>query len=224
MVLTNRSTAFVEPTCLDINRTLALAAAIALNVSALLLLSLVGVAPVSPLKAVAEPTYLIPDWIRAKPIEPEILPVPAPPSAPVRPTPRQASVRTTPVETTQVVEASVVVVESSTLPVVEEIGSGVVGMAAASRAATVAYGDASPPPYPAAALKRGLEGLVTLAVLVAADGSVEQIRVQRSSGHRVLDREALRHVREHWRFQPAWRDGQAVSAWASVPVEFTIAR
>ena len=61
-----------------------------------------------------------------------------------------------------------------------------------------------------------------LLVLVAADGSVEEVRVQRGSGHRVLDQEALRHVRRNWRFQPAWRDGQAVAAWASVPVVFRL--
>ncbi len=92
----------------------------------------------------------------------------------------------------------------------------------ADREATLAYEFAPPPPYPRIALTREWEGTVMLLVLVAADGSIEEVRVQRGSGHRVLDQEALRHVRKHWRFQPAWRDGQAVQAWASVPVVFTL--
>ncbi|MCU0863709.1 MAG: energy transducer TonB [Planctomycetes bacterium] len=55
------------------------------------------------------------------------------------------------------------------------------------------------PRYPASARRRDQEGTVLLAVTVAADGSVRDALVVRSSGHMVLDEEAVRTVRL-WRF------------------------
>jgi periplasmic protein TonB len=55
------------------------------------------------------------------------------------------------------------------------------------------------PRYPAAARRRGQQGTVLLTVTVAADGSVSEALVTRSSGHAVLDEEAVRTVRQ-WRF------------------------
>jgi protein TonB len=60
-------------------------------------------------------------------------------------------------------------------------------------------GTTVPPRYPAAARRRGQEGTVLLTVSVAADGSVSEVLVARSSGHAVLDDEAVRTVRQ-WRF------------------------
>ena len=60
-------------------------------------------------------------------------------------------------------------------------------------------GTTIPPRYPASARRRGQEGTVLLAVTVAADGSVSEVLVARSSGHAVLDDEAVRTVRQ-WRF------------------------
>jgi periplasmic protein TonB len=55
------------------------------------------------------------------------------------------------------------------------------------------------PRYPASARRRGQEGTVLLAVTVAVDGSVRDALVVRSSGHAVLDDEAVHTVRQ-WRF------------------------
>ena len=55
------------------------------------------------------------------------------------------------------------------------------------------------PRYPASARRRGQDGTVLLAVTVAADGSVREVLVARSSGHAVLDDEAVRTVQQ-WRF------------------------
>lgn len=49
--------------------------------------------------------------------------------------------------------------------------------------------------YPEAARRRNLEGSLVLSVDVLPDGSVDQIRVLRSSGHAVLDEAAVRIVR-----------------------------
>ncbi|MEW6071515.1 MAG: TonB family protein [Planctomycetota bacterium] len=56
--------------------------------------------------------------------------------------------------------------------------------------------------YPAALLRRGIEGVASIAVEVGADGSVVATRVLLSSGNRTLDRAAQRNLRR-WRFDPA---------------------
>lgn len=48
--------------------------------------------------------------------------------------------------------------------------------------------------YPAEARRRGLEGELRLLVAIRADGSVKQVRILESSGHRLLDNAARRIV------------------------------
>lgn len=81
---------------------------------------------------------------------------------------------------------------------------------------------APPPHYPSLALRRKLEGTVTLRVLVAADGRASEVTIERSSGHRVLDEAARRRVLDHWRFEPATRNGIPVPAIGLLPIQFTI--
>ena len=38
----------------------------------------------------------------------------------------------------------------------------------------------------------------------------------------LLDREAVRHVQQRWRFEPAMRDGRPVQAWGLVPIDFSL--
>ncbi|HEX5961073.1 MAG TPA: energy transducer TonB [Rhodanobacteraceae bacterium] len=90
--------------------------------------------------------------------------------------------------------------------------------------ATIAYETATPPDYPIQALRAGMEGTVLLKVLVDTHGKPERVVVSRSSGSRVLDEAALRHVLAAWRFHPAIRDGHAIEAWALVPVRFDLQR
>jgi protein TonB len=77
------------------------------------------------------------------------------------------------------------------------------------------------PRYPLAARRRGLEGLVLLAVAVDAAGQVTGIEVKRSSGHHALDRAARRAV-ARWRFRPARLGEQPVAADIEVPVRFRL--
>lgn len=88
----------------------------------------------------------------------------------------------------------------------------------------IAYLDAPPPPYPTAAIRRGLEGTVYLRVRVDAGGRPLEVLVERSSGHALLDREASAHVMRRWRFQPASVDGRPSIAWARVPIGFRLER
>ena len=80
-----------------------------------------------------------------------------------------------------------------------------------------------PPRYPKQARRRKLQGTVTVLVDVDERGVATKIVIQSSSGHKILDREAERAVR-NWRFVPAKRDGRAVVSKVLVPVEFKLTR
>lgn len=72
---------------------------------------------------------------------------------------------------------------------------------------------APPPSYPAAAQRRGQEGVVVLRARVAADGSLLGVEVADSSGWPLLDEAALHAVRAWPRgcFAPATRDGAPIA-------------
>lgn len=77
------------------------------------------------------------------------------------------------------------------------------------------------PRYPAVARRRGIEGTVTLDVLVSAEGLPERVAIARSSGSGLLDEAALEAVRR-WRFRPARRGTEAVEGRVTVPVTFRL--
>jgi len=222
MVLASRSTPKVLIPQINLGRSVALAAAMAVNLSALLALSLVGISPSLKLPMVIDSrteAVIIPERI-VRPIQPP----PPMPEAPPRP---QLTQITTPIPTVipqPTAPISPVVVESSSLPVIETLGGGELAYVASAPDVGVSYDYTPLPRYPRTAEKRGLEGTVMLSVLVGIDGRVEQIHLDRSSGHAILDHEALRHVREQWRFRPATKDGRAIASWASVPVDFRMPR
>lgn len=76
-----------------------------------------------------------------------------------------------------------------------------------------------PPSYPKLAEDRGIAGAVLLRVVVSPEGEVLSVDVRESSGHVLLDREAVRAVRQ-WRFRPALREGIPVAAAVDVPIRF----
>lgn len=78
----------------------------------------------------------------------------------------------------------------------------------------------TPPVYPREAIRRGIGGTVRVQVTVASNGNVERMEVAQTSGNRFLDRAAMEAVRR-WRFTPALRNGQPVSATVVIPVDFT---
>ena len=85
-----------------------------------------------------------------------------------------------------------------------------------------AYGSNPKPPYPLAARRLGVEGVVTLEVLVRPDGSPAEVRVQSSSGSPLLDESALDTVRTRWRFLPARRGNVPVESRVTFPVRFRL--
>jgi len=79
----------------------------------------------------------------------------------------------------------------------------------------------SAPQYPIIARKRGFQGTVVLEVLIDKDGSVGELRLFTSSGHKILDRAALASVKD-WLFEPGMRGNQKVEMWVRVPIRFQL--
>lgn len=84
-----------------------------------------------------------------------------------------------------------------------------------------AYLENPRPPYPISARRRGLEGTVVLRVEVLANGTCGRLEVKSGSGHEILDSAAAQAVKS-WRFSPARRGGDALTAWVDIPVTFRL--
>ena len=77
------------------------------------------------------------------------------------------------------------------------------------------------PPYPIVARKKGLQGKLVLKVSINNDGSVKNVVVGKSSGHKILDRVSKETV-EKWVFIPAKKMGKPVEAIIKVPIRFVL--
>ncbi|MBI3329659.1 MAG: energy transducer TonB [Nitrospinae bacterium] len=77
------------------------------------------------------------------------------------------------------------------------------------------------PQYPLAARQRGVEGTVLLKAHITEGGMVQDIAVERSTGHPELDRSAMEAL-GRWRFEPARRGNTAMATWVLVPVTFEL--
>jgi protein TonB len=89
--------------------------------------------------------------------------------------------------------------------------------------ANAAYLRNPPPVYPKRLLKRRVEGSVLVTAQVQHNGHCNQVLLKKSSGFQLFDEAALSAVRE-WRFIPARKGTQTVTAWVDVPIEFRITR
>ncbi|MCC3305273.1 energy transducer TonB [Sneathiella sp. HT1-7] len=78
-----------------------------------------------------------------------------------------------------------------------------------------------PPSYPRRALDLGHQGTVTLHAEVLPSGTPRDLKIAKSSGHRLLDMAAMAAVKK-WKFEPTSVDGNAVVSWVRVPVNFVI--
>lgn len=79
------------------------------------------------------------------------------------------------------------------------------------------------PAYPAAAQRNGVQGTVTLKVLVTRDGFPSRVELEKSSGSTPLDQAALETVKT-WRFVPARRGAEAIEDTVIVPIVFRLTR
>lgn len=78
------------------------------------------------------------------------------------------------------------------------------------------------PNYTGEAMRAQVEGMVTLEIVVLADGSVGHVRIVRSLDSRFgLDQEAIKAVRA-WRFEPGRRLGKAIPVRVGVELSFNL--
>ena len=83
------------------------------------------------------------------------------------------------------------------------------------------YRRRTPPVYPRRAFQLGQQGTVTLHALINSNGKPDDLKVESSSGHRLLDKAALVAVAS-WEFEPRIENGRRVASWVRVPVNFRI--
>lgn len=86
---------------------------------------------------------------------------------------------------------------------------------------TVDYLQRVEPRYPPMAKRAHAQGTVFLRVIIGPDGRPVEVRVERSSGHEVLDTAARTAVLK-WLFRPYQENGIARAASVIVPIEFSI--
>lgn len=207
---------------LDPSRIAAISAAMAFNLAVILIASR-PLMPLqrSPFDAISPtPTIRFVDPPTAVPPPPpvEMLPLPHPVVAPV------ALVKSPPagLPMAMPVSAGLTAAPPVTAPtILPGTASPLTATPSEPVEASLAY-RASPLRFPTRALQMHMSGTVMLKVLVDETGKPIQVDVEQGSGYALLDRSASEQVMAGWRFQPAVVNGQAVRAWARVPVTFSL--
>lgn len=85
----------------------------------------------------------------------------------------------------------------------------------------VAYLKNPAPSYPSISRRMGEQGRALLRVLVSESGDAATVQIDTSSGSERLDLAAVQAVKE-WRFVPAKRNKQNISAFVLVPIKFSL--
>lgn len=85
----------------------------------------------------------------------------------------------------------------------------------------VDYASNPPPVYPRIAVLRNIQGRVLLAVDVSERGAPIEIKIEKSSGHAILDQAAVEAV-QRWKFNPARLWKIAIRSHVKIPIHFKI--
>jgi protein TonB len=152
-----------------------------------------------------------------KPVKKKVKPI----TKPVVPLTKQTSQPVTPP-----VEQTSAPVATTDSPVAEQITNTTNNKPAQTQtfqspSFNAAYLNNPAPNYPSISRRLGEQGLVLLNVQVTADGAAGSVELQTGSGSRRLDEAALEAVKK-WRFTPAKRGNEPVSASVLVPVRFSL--
>ncbi|MBI3676590.1 MAG: energy transducer TonB [Proteobacteria bacterium] len=78
-----------------------------------------------------------------------------------------------------------------------------------------------PPTYPPAAQWSGEQGTTTIKLRITSSGRAVRLGVERSSGFADLDNAAVAAVLE-WHYLPAMRNGESVSDWMTIDINFRL--
>jgi len=79
----------------------------------------------------------------------------------------------------------------------------------------------SKPEYPELARKAGIEGRVTVKVLINTQGDVEKVEIVK--GHPMLDDAAVESAKK-WKFKPGKQRDRTVKVWMNIPIDFKLKR
>ena len=160
-------------------------------------------------------------------VKPEAIPEPAPKpvlkkvSRPQKPRPRPAAhlpaAKPNPPPAAQEQITVATAARTTTIPAAPDTAA----VTAESRKVEYLYNP--PPDYPQRARRLGLEGEVLIRTRVLTNGESDQLVLERSSGHELLDQAALEAVRK-WRFLPARRGDEQIVSWVEIPVRFRLER
>jgi protein TonB len=140
-------------------------------------------------------------------------------ATPSRPQQRRLAKATVPDKLAQVQPAPVA--EQATAAAAPEVATPASVPVVSEPDYKAAYLNNTPPAYPLAARRMGLQGRVVLHVEVLAGGGCGQINIHQSSGYAMLDNAALETVKT-WRFVPARQGGSSVDKWFMIPVQFSL--
>lgn len=77
-----------------------------------------------------------------------------------------------------------------------------------------------PPAYPSELRKAKIEGLVTLAFILDAEGKVEDPRVEKST-RQEFEKPSIEAIKR-WRFRPGMKDGKPVRTYVRIPMRFRV--
>ncbi|MFL6676408.1 MAG: energy transducer TonB [Massilia sp.] len=167
-------------------------------------------------------------------IQPVVPPPPPPPPEPPRPTPRTAppevvvprvEVDVPPPQVEQPVQATTEpdpAPSPTPAPQAEPAPAAEPSNTGAMRSAVLADANGcAKPEYPANSARNGDTGTVVLALMVGTDGKVSGSRVQKSSGHRELDKAAVNAL-SMCKFKPAMNGGVPEPGWAQLAYVWTL--
>lgn len=225
----SRTTQTQETARPDPARIAGMAAAISINIAALMLL-LVPVSP--PAGAPAKDPVVEPFWVTHEasppPPPPPIVPVSQPqPRVPAPVLPQRVAQPQPQIETNTpapVLDGTEYTPPQTIVETATATDAGPQTPPGPQVATRLEYASAPAPAYPRDAIMDGLQGTVYLKVLVDVDGTPLSVEIQRSSGHRKLDDAARRQVLKKWKFRPAMQDGRAIQVYGIVPVDFSLSR
>jgi protein TonB len=78
------------------------------------------------------------------------------------------------------------------------------------------------PDYPPVSRRLGEQGTLRLHLAIGTDGTVEDARIEVSSGHQRLDSAAVEWVKAHWRYEPALQGVKPIPSTATAEVTFRL--
>ncbi len=166
-----------------------------------------------------------PEVAEAPPPEPELPPPPPPPPPPPQPRVERPPPRPTPPRPAQ--PARPATTQTATRAGTPDAAPAPQAAPRGSEEAppvltTASYARSpNPPRYPPLMIQRGIQGTVTIRVLVGPDGATREVKLWRTSGHELLDLSAMEAARR-WAFRPAMRAGAPILHWVEIPVHFKL--